>query len=166
MKVVGPLLPMDVRHFETDSEDAAWTWLREEGAPQEPAAETADEPGIQEISSSKLDVLAFAVTGHLTADDYEQTLTPKLEAAAREHDQVDLLLQFEDFEEMSLGAMKEDASLAPFIDQIRRIAAVGGPDWMAKTIEALGSLAPVDVRHFEDAEAAWTWLGAEPVPVA
>ena len=104
------------------------------------------------------------MTDDLTAADYEQTFTPKLEAAAREHGQVDLLLRFENFEGMSLGAMKEDASLAPFLDQIHRIAAIGGPDWMAKTIEALGSLAPVDVRHFESDEAAWAWLGAEPVP--
>ena len=163
-KVVGPLLPMDVRHFEADSEAAAWAWLREEGKPEERAAETADEPGIEEIPTSKPGVLAFSVTDDLTAADYEQTFTPKLEAAAREHGQVDLLLRFENFEGMSLGAMKEDASLAPFLDQIHRIAAIGGPDWMAKTIEALGSLAPVDVRHFESDEAAWAWLGAEPVP--
>ena len=163
---------MPTRHFDADEQKQAWAWLHASGEPREPAtkaaAGSAAEPAVEEISTTRPNALAFAVAGRLTADDYERTMTPRLKQVAGEHDKVDLLLRFDRFDGMSLGAMREDASLLPLVDQLRRIALVGGPDWMQGAVRVIGPLLPVDARSFDAGEEreAWAWIGAEPAGVA
>ncbi|MEP0548167.1 MAG: STAS/SEC14 domain-containing protein [Rhodothermales bacterium] len=168
VRAFAPLLPMEVRHLEADEEAEAWAWLREASATSESTTESsAAAPGIEEIPTTSRSTLAFAVTGPLTAADYERTFTPRLKEVARGHDAVDVLLRFDDFDGMTLGALKEDASLVTFVDQLRHIAIVGGPAWMAAASKALAPLLPLDARFFaaDDEAEAWAWLDAAPAPI-
>jgi hypothetical protein len=168
LKVVAPLLPQAARHFARGDEAEAWTWLGGAAEGAAPAPASPDEPSIEVVPTERPDLLAFAIAGHLTADDYERTLTPRLEEALRATDAVDLLLRFDDFDGMSFGAMKEEAGLVSFVDQLRRIAVIGGPDWMAAAAKALAPLLPLNARFFaaDDEAAAWAWLDAEPATAA
>lgn len=76
-----------------------------------------------------------------------------------------LLRSAADFDGVSLGAMKEAASLVEHLGSFRRVALVGGPEWRETAAAAARPFLPVEVRAFEidDEVEVWGWFDATSV---
>jgi hypothetical protein len=158
--VAGALTPVEVRHFDADEEDEARAWIaRPAGAPDEPDEEHL-EPAARLVASSRPDLVAVAVDGRLTEADYQTVITPALEAALAHAPAIDLLVRFDDFEGVSLGAARRDALLARHARSLRRVALVDAPGWMETLAGTMGSLLPTSVRTFRREADARAWLDA------
>ncbi|GAB5537277.1 MAG: hypothetical protein Rubg2KO_35260 [Rubricoccaceae bacterium] len=159
--VGGALAPFPVRHF--DDEAAARDWIASPATAdeiedrQEAAVKAA--PAVTQLDTDRPDLVALAVDGHLTADDYKRVVDPAIELALRDHDEIDLLMRLDDLDGVSLGAAKEDAALAKHIGRFRRMALVGGPGWLTSLVDTLGALMPTEVEAFETEAEARDWLG-------
>lgn len=160
--VAGALAPFPVRHFEDEDEARAWIASPATADEVEDRAEAAEKaaPAITRLDADRPDLVALAVDGHVTADDYRRVVDPAVEEALRDHDEIDLLLRVDHLAGASLGAVKEDAALAKHLGRFRRTAVVGGPDWLAALVDGLGALTPVEVETFETEAEARAWLDA------
>ena len=157
----GALTPFSVQHFQDGA--SARGWLTQPATPDEmdDRAEAADHgaPAVSLLPSGRPDLLALAVDGTLTAEDYERTVDPAVEAALAAYDEIDLLVRLDRLGGVSFGAVREDAALAKHLGRFRRMALIGGPGWLTGLANGLGALVPVEVRTFVDEAAARAWLG-------
>ncbi|MEI9423135.1 STAS/SEC14 domain-containing protein [Mesorhizobium sp. Cs1299R1N1] len=123
-------------------------------------------PAIRRIETSRDDLFAIDVVGHVSAADAEN-LFGLLEAAYLLHQRIDVAVRIVDHEgvdwaDISDETIKKGAVHA--LEHIGRCAAIGAPDWTPNARRALPAASPVEFRHFkiEDEAAAWEWLGARP----
>ncbi|TIT41429.1 MAG: STAS/SEC14 domain-containing protein, partial [Mesorhizobium sp.] len=119
-------------------------------------------PAIRRIDTSRDDLLAFDVVGHVSAADAEN-LFGLLEAAYALHPRIDVAVRIVDHEgvdwaDISDETIKKGAVHA--LEHIGRCAAIGAPDWTPNARHALPASSPVEFRHFkiEEEAAAWEWL--------
>jgi len=117
---------------------------------------------IEQIPGRPEGTLEFRISGKVTAQDFENTLTPVFERALERHDQLKLLMVIEDdFEGFDLGGLWRDAGFGlKHWSGFARIAYVTDKDWMQAAVGALGFLSPCPVRGFDldDLEEARRWL--------
>ena len=107
-------------------------------------------------------ILGFSFKGQITAQDYDQVLTPALDAALLQHSHLKLLAQFGPrFEGYDLGAAWADGREAlRHWDGFERLALVSDLDWVHTTMAAFSLVMPCPVRVFTNAqlENARRWL--------
>jgi hypothetical protein len=107
-------------------------------------------------------VLGIQARGEVTADDYRSVLVPAVEEKLSRHEDLRLLyILGADFNGYTGRAAWEDAKVGMrhFTD-FERIAVVTSEDWIARTVKAVGFIAPGEVRVFanEDIDAARAWI--------
>ncbi len=116
-----------------------------------------------DIKSPRNDgILEIHMNGEITAEDYQNTLTPALEQALAEHDRVRLLVRIgPGFEGYSAKAAWADAKLGlRHWSGFERIAVVTDVDWIETLIGALGFVfpGPVDTFDLDELDDARRWL--------
>ena len=101
-------------------------------------------------------VLAFECSGHVTRQDYDTVLVPKVEAALRKHDKVRLFYKVAPgFNGIDPGAVWEDFGVGmAHLLRWERIAVVTDVNWIGHSIKAFSFLMPGEVRIFPVAEQA------------
>lgn len=116
---------------------------------------------IERIEGAPAGVLAFRAVGKVEAADYEDVLTPAIDAGIAEHGTVRLVYELgPEFEGYSAGAAWEDVKLwTPALTKWERCALVTDHRLMADAIRAFGMLMPGEVKVFPvmalDAALAW-----------
>jgi len=107
-------------------------------------------------------VIGFEAIGEVTAEDYEQTLIPALEAAHAAHEQVSFLYVLgARFTGYAGGAAWEDAKYGmTHWSGWGRIAVVTDTEWVRHLLRAFGWMAPGEVRVFAiaDLDDARGWV--------
>lgn len=105
-------------------------------------------------------IISVTVSGTLTESDYE-TLKPRLEREAQEHDTMRLVWEMEGFEGWQPGALWEDAKLDMQINsEVTRLAMLGEARWQDWLTQLSKPFAAGDVRYFDRSErdAAYAWI--------
>ena len=99
-------------------------------------------------------VLGVEATGKVTDADYEQVLTPAVEAKIAAHGKIRYVYVLgEEFEGWTLGGMWEDAKLGGGeLGNFEKIAVVTDKDWIRHTVKGFGWMIPGDVKVFAVAE--------------
>lgn len=119
---------------------------------------------IEALSNFPDNVLAFACKGHVTRDDYETVLVPKVEDALERHRKVRLYYQIgSDFTGIDPGAVWEDFKVGvEHLSRWERIAVVTDIDWIRHTMSVFSFLIPGELRIFPASEAskARDWIVA------
>ncbi|MEM1149165.1 MAG: STAS/SEC14 domain-containing protein [Pseudomonadota bacterium] len=122
---------------------------------------------ITQIPTTKDDVYAFAIAGHVEDDDTEE-MAKFMNQAFDKPGKVSMLLDLSGMTGSDLDAMFDGHVLrAQFRawKEVDKYAVIGAPDRAAKIIDWMDNLIPVDARAFEakDAQMAWSFVGAEAV---
>jgi hypothetical protein len=126
-----------------------------------------DVPAIRQIETSRDDLLALDIVGHVTAADAEN-LFGLLEAAYALHPKIDVLVRITDHDGVDWADLADDTlaqGKRDAAEHVRRCASVGEPNWIPRMQGFFSTPSPVELKHFaaEDEPAAWQWLGARPV---
>jgi SpoIIAA-like len=121
--------------------------------------------GIERLDDVPNGVLGFRVGGTLTKPDYTDVLIPALQAAIQGGEGLRLVVVIEqDFERIEPGALWQDLKTAVGYElrhhsAWKRTAVVSDTDWIARTSQAFGWLAPGELCVFGrgelDAAVAW-----------
>lgn len=124
-------------------------------------------PAIRRIDTDRADLCALEVVGQLTSADIENTFG-LIEAAQVGHEAIDLMVRLSGYEGFDWDGIFSAATLRGKRDALRRVrrcAIIGGPAWISTGFGLLGLVAPLESRHFGEAdeEAAWEWLGTRPL---
>lgn len=95
-------------------------------------------------------VVALACHGTVTRREYEDVLTPRIEAGLKQHDRLRLYYQVaSDFTGIEPGAVWEDFKLGmEHLSRWERIALVSDIDWMRFMVQGFGFLLPGKIRCF------------------
>ena len=119
---------------------------------------------IEALRDFPSNVLAFECSGHVSRQDYDTVLVPKVEAALKRHDRVRLFYKVAPgFNGIDPGAVWEDFSVGmAHLMRWERIAVLTDVAWIGHTIKAFGFLMPGIVRIFPLAEEtqARAWIAA------
>lgn len=114
------------------------------------------------LPESEENVLGVQATKKLTAEDYETTWIPRLEAIIGQGQKVRCLLYLdEDFDGWEAGAMWDDAKFGLAHNKdFEKFAVVGGPKWTAWVAKLFSPFTPASVQTFEasDLAGAWAWV--------
>lgn len=109
-------------------------------------------------------VLGVRAVGTVTKDDYEQTLVPALEKAARENGEINLLMLFEtEVGNFTYAAWMEDAKLSlKHFSKWNKIAIVTDQTVIEKASHFLSFVSPAEAKGFRvsDIEIAKAWVAA------
>lgn len=109
-------------------------------------------------------VVAAAASGHVTRQDYDQILVPRVTAAAKNHAKIRCYYELgPDFAGMEPGAAWEDFVLGvEYLTRWERIAAVTDVAWIAHALNAFRFMMPGQMRVFPTSEkaAARDWVTA------
>ena len=106
--------------------------------------------------------IGFAVTGKVSAGDYEQLL-PRLDEAIAAHGMINLLVLLKDFD----GWADLDAAKADFrfgrqeYRQVERAAFVADSKWMKRAVKLMDPFTRhTEERTFDpvDIDRAWAWV--------
>jgi len=107
-------------------------------------------------------VVAAACRGHVTREDYDSVLIPRVAEALKKHDAVRVYYQIgDDFNGIDPGAVWEDivvgVSHLPHWDRIAVVTDIG---WIRTTMNMFGFLVPGKVRVFpaSEVDAARKWI--------
>jgi hypothetical protein len=105
---------------------------------------------IEQIDGAPAGVLAFKAVGKVEAADYEDVLTPAIEAAIAEHGKVRLVYELgPEFDGYSAGAAWEDMKLwTPHLKAWERCAVVTDHRLIADAMRAFAMLMPGEVKVF------------------
>jgi hypothetical protein len=118
---------------------------------------------IEEIPGRPDGTLEFKITGRVTSDDYEKTLTPAIERALEQHDRIRVLIQIgPGFEGYGLDAAWDDARLGlKHWRGFDRVAVVTDVGWLKVSVKAFSFAMPCPVQTFDLSELddARRWLG-------
>lgn len=125
-------------------------------------------PHVRRIDTDREDAYAFEVTGHISAADMEN-MYGLLEGAYELHERIDVIVLIHDYEGLDWGAAWKEQTIrgkGRALKHIRKYAVVGGPGWIKPVIALSKPFLSMKMRHFEpeEAEAAWEWIGARPLP--
>jgi len=108
-------------------------------------------------------VLGFRVSEKLSAKDYEEVLTPAIEAQIKEQGKARILIEWDDsFKGWEPKAMLDDMRLGfSHWNDFDKVALVGAPKWLDIFFKLFDSLSKGEVKAFADGEydAAMTWAG-------
>jgi len=123
-------------------------------------------PAIRRLQTSRDDLLAIDVVGHVSAADGEN-LFGLMEAAYALNQRIDVLVRLVDHAGVDWADIADETlkqGTAHALQHVGRCAAIGEPDWTAGAQRFLPARPPIEFRYFkiEDEEAAWQWLGAQP----
>jgi SpoIIAA-like len=117
---------------------------------------------IQVIEGLPEGVLAYQASGKVTADDYESTLIPAVEAASAGDDKIRFLLVFgADFEGYAADAALDDAKMGMHHwGDFERIAFVTDHSVERAAVKGFGFLMPGKVKVFPlgELDAAKMWV--------
>ena len=117
---------------------------------------------IEQIETTRADVLEFRVSGTVTDADYSEVLIPALEAAIAAQERIRLLIRFDaKFRDFTLGALFDDARLGlKHWRGFDRVAVVTDSPWLSRAIRGFSVFLPCPVQTFTLAEydQAKTWL--------
>ena len=121
-------------------------------------------PAIRRIETTREDLFAIDVVGHVSSADAEN-LFGLLEAAYALHPRIDVLVRLIDHDGVDWAEVADDTlkqGEANAKQHIARCASVGEPNWIPDVQGWFAAPLPIELRHFkaEDEEAAWQWLGA------
>jgi hypothetical protein len=123
-------------------------------------------PAIRRIETSRDDLFAIDIVGHVSAADGEN-LFGLMEAAYALHLRIDVLVRLVDHDgvdwtHIADETLKQGAIHA--LEHVGHCATIGEPDWIANAQRFLPRSPPIEFRHFKADEeaAAWQWLGAQP----
>jgi hypothetical protein len=121
--------------------------------------------GIERLDDVPAGVLGFRVGGTLTKADYTEALIPALKRAIADGGGLRLVVAIEsDFERIEPGALWQDLRTAVGYElrhrsAWKRTAVVSDTEWIVRTSQAFGWLAPGELRVFGrgelDAAGAW-----------
>ena len=119
---------------------------------------------IEHLQDFPENTLAFACHGHVTRNDYLNTLVPAVEKAFANHEKVRLYYEIgDDFKNIDPAAIWTDVTtgLEHWL-RWERIAIVTDAAWIWNATAAFGFLMPGELRHFPIAEknAAKKWISA------
>ncbi len=122
---------------------------------------------IEQITVDQPSVYAFRIRGEVGADDMK-AMSETMNAAFDQHPTVSMLLIFEQYNGVELGAgMDMETMSAQFrsLASVDKYAVVGAPGFAATLINVMDKLIPTDARTFDrsDEQAAWAFVGARPV---
>jgi hypothetical protein len=117
---------------------------------------------IEHLQGFPENTVAFACHGHVTREDYINSLVPVVDKAFAEHEKVRLYYEIgPDYESIDPGAIWTDftTGLEHWI-RWERIAIVTDVQWIRNTMGAFGFLMPGEVRLFSMSEkdAARKWI--------
>ncbi len=120
---------------------------------------------IKKVPTDRDNLVAYSIDGHMTADDITSVYTELL-AIYKQHEKIDLLVRFENFDGFDWSAVFTDTTYAAktqSLDHIRRYAIVGAPSWMSTIATAFNPLFALELKSFEPSEEdkAWAWLDKE-----
>ncbi|TPM38627.1 STAS/SEC14 domain-containing protein [Mesorhizobium sp. B2-3-4] len=123
-------------------------------------------PAIRRIDTSRDDLFAIDVVGHVSAADAEN-LYGLLEAAYALHQRIDVAVRIADHDGVDWADISDETlklGAVHALEHVGRCAAIGAPDWTSDAKHALPSPSPIEFRHFkaEDEAEAWEWLGVRP----
>jgi hypothetical protein len=116
---------------------------------------------IAPIAGAPEGVLAFRAVGKVDAADYENVLTPAIEAAAAEQGKIRFVFEpGPEFDGYSAGAAWEDLKLwTPHLRSWERCAVVTDKGWIKDAIRVFRVVMPGEVKVFAagelDAALAW-----------
>jgi hypothetical protein len=117
---------------------------------------------IEVLPESQGNVMGIKASDKVTAQDYEEVLTPRLEAVLKEHGSVRFLyLLDEDFQGFELGAMWDDAKVGlKHRKEFDKVALVAAARWMEVGMKLFAPLLKGELKSFprEQLSAAWEWL--------
>lgn len=117
---------------------------------------------IEKQQTAREDVLEFRVSGIVSETDYREVLIPALDAAVAEHENLRLLVRFDEgFEDYTLGAVLEDARVGMrHWRGFDRIAVVADATWIVRAVKAFSVFFPCPVMVFplSGYEDARRWL--------
>ena len=106
--------------------------------------------------------VGFTASGKVTGTDYESTIIPTVEAALKNHLEVNLIYHLgPDFEGFDAAAVWDDAKLGlSHITSWNRIAVVTDIAWIGTGVRAAGFLMPCEVKLYPNAElqSALDWV--------
>ena len=124
-------------------------------------------PAVRRIDTDRADLCALDVVGELGSADIENAFG-LIEAAQIGHDRIDLMIRLSDYEGVGWDGLLGAAALGGKREALRHVhkcAILGGPAWISAGFGLAGLLAPMESRHFDEAEeaSAWEWLGARPL---
>ena len=117
---------------------------------------------IELMTDLPANMIGLNASGKVTAEDYELTIVPAVEAVLADNDKVRLLYRLgEGFDGFEAGAIWEDTKVGlGHLAAWERIALVTDVEWIRVAVKAFGFAMPGEVRVFADAElgAAKAWL--------
>jgi hypothetical protein len=117
---------------------------------------------IEQIETSREDLLEFRVSGTVSDSDYKSVLMPALEAAIEAHDRIRLLIRFEsDFRDFTMGALLDDARMGlKHWRGFDRVAVATDRTWIARAVKGFSIFLPCPVMTFPlgEVEEARRWL--------
>ncbi len=161
VKYLHPLFPtVEIRTFGADERQEAMAFAATvDNLPEISAGPTH---GVTMIDTGEPGLMAFEMTGVLTADDVERVIAPLQEAFSGDQ-RVDLFARVTGYRgfDPSMFITTDILSVKlSAIGHIRRYAIVGAPKWMKSVGSLLLSAMPMDARFFDcdDEDAAWAWL--------
>ena len=121
-----------------------------------------NEGHIKKIPTKRETLGGYFIDGHMTSDDITSVYTELL-AIYKQHEKIDLLVKFENFDGFDWSAIFTDTTYAAktqSLDHIRRYAIVGAPSWMSTIATAFNPLFTLELKSFEldEEQEAWAWL--------
>lgn len=145
-----------LRRFNIDEMEEAIDWA---------GASEREPEGYLQLQGFPENVIAIKAVGEITRADYEDYLIPLVRRLSRDYEKLRLLVQFgEEFRDMSLGAMWEDARLGPtYWRDFERIAIVTDETWLIRALTLFAPLISAEIELFGTGqiEAARDWIVAE-----
>jgi hypothetical protein len=119
---------------------------------------------IESIEGAPAGVLAFRAVGKVEAADYEQVLTPAIEAAIAQHGKIRLVYELGDeYEGYSAGAAWEDMRLwTPHVKRWEPCAVVTDHRMLADAVRGFAMLMSGEVKVFRvgELDEALAWAAA------
>ncbi len=110
-------------------------------------------------------IVAAACEGHVTRDDYEKILIPRVNEALARHGKVRIYYEIgPTFSGFDVGAVWEDTKLGlEHLSRWERMAVVTDVRWIRLAVGAFRFMMPGKLRVFDAAQAAEarSWISAE-----
>lgn len=117
-----------------------------------------------EIISAPDHVAAFRISGTVEAADYDKII-PDLEEALKDHKEIGVFVDMQDFEDMTGEAIRRDIKygidMIGEIRRFRRAAFITDKQWVKAVTDLVSSLFPqIEARVFpiDEKEAAMKWV--------
>jgi hypothetical protein len=110
-------------------------------------------------------VIAFVARGHVSSQDYDEVLIPKVKEALGRHQKVRCYYELgPEFSGMAPGALWQDFKVGiEYLSRWERVAVVTNQDWIRIAMNLFRFLVPGEIRVFGAADAAQArqWIAAE-----